>query len=239
MPNRILREGILTSDRLESLNWAEEVFYRRLMSVVDDYGRYYSRPALLRASCYPLLLTKVSDSDIEKWLTACVNAALIRVYPAVDGKSYLELIDFKQQVRATKSKFPDPRCICIASATQPGSMCEACAHLVVDVCGDVGVGGKAPPPPKPVERIASKRRMPEGFAISDSVRAWAGTKGYLQLDEHLEAFRRKAEAKGYTYVDWDKAFMEAIREDWAKLRGGSFGGAPAGEKPRFRKELGK
>ena len=48
MPNRILREGILTSERIERLDWAEEVFYRRVMSVVDDYGRYYARPALLR-----------------------------------------------------------------------------------------------------------------------------------------------------------------------------------------------
>ena len=23
----------------------------------------------------------------------------------------------------------------------------------------------------------------------------------------------------YTYADWDLAFMEAVREDWAKLRG--------------------
>ena len=58
MPNRVIREGILTSERIEMLGWAEEVFYRRLMSVVDDFGRYYARPALLRAACYPLLLTK-------------------------------------------------------------------------------------------------------------------------------------------------------------------------------------
>lgn len=137
MPNRILREGILTSERLEELNWAEEVFYRRLMSVVDDFGRYYARPALLRAACYPLLLTKVSDSDIEKWLTACVNAALVRVYPALDGKRYLEMIDFRQQVRAVASKFPAFDGACTASATQLHSNSEASAHLdgvgVVDV----------------------------------------------------------------------------------------------------------
>ena len=76
MPNRIIREGILTSEKLENLGWAEEVFYRRLMSVVDDYGRYYAKPSLLRAACYPLLLAKVSDSDIEKWLAVCADAAL-------------------------------------------------------------------------------------------------------------------------------------------------------------------
>ena len=116
VPNRILREGILTSERIEALNWAEEVFYRRLMSVVDDFGRYYARPSLLRAACYPLLLTKVSDSDIEKWLSACENAALVRVYVALDTKRYLQLLDFKQQVRATVSKYPPMPSECVANA---------------------------------------------------------------------------------------------------------------------------
>jgi hypothetical protein len=108
MPNRILREGILTSPRMAKLGWAEEVFYRRLMSVVDDFGRYYADAGLLRAHCYPRQLSKVTDADIGKWLTSCVNAGLVSVYPAQDGERYLHLLDFGQQVRAKKSKFPDP-----------------------------------------------------------------------------------------------------------------------------------
>lgn len=147
MPNRILREGILSSERIERLNWAEEVFYRRLMSVVDDYGRYFARPALVLAACYPLLLKKVSDSDIEKWLSACENAALVSVYPASDGKRYLQLLDFKQQVRATASKYPQPPCTCAADAKQVPSRCAVHAHLGVSVFGVVseGGGGQAPP----------------------------------------------------------------------------------------------
>lgn len=106
MPNRILREGILTSERIDQLAWPAEVFYRRLMSVVDDFGRFHANPSLLRAACYPLRLDRVSNSDIDKWLTECVTAGLVRVYQ-VEGKSYVEVIDFKQQKRAEKSKFPD------------------------------------------------------------------------------------------------------------------------------------
>lgn len=105
MPTRILRDGILTSERVARLGWSEEVFYRRLMSVVDDHGRYYALPALLRAACYPLHLDKVSDADIGKWLTVCVTAGLVSVYPASDGKRYLEILDFNQRVQS-KSKFP-------------------------------------------------------------------------------------------------------------------------------------
>ena len=150
MPNRILREGILTSSAVARLGWAEEVFYRRLHSVVDDFGRYYADEGMLRAACYPRQLNKVSDSDIGKWLRACVDAALGRVYPAEDGESYLEVVKFGQQVRAKKSKFPDMRSSCVAGAQQP----KANARLDVSDGGDVSVdvsgseanasGGKPP-----------------------------------------------------------------------------------------------
>lgn len=142
MPNRILREGIITSERVASLDWAAEVFYRRLHSVVDDFGRYYANPSLLRAACYPLQLDKVSDSDIGKWLACAQKAALVRVYPAKDGKRYIELLDFRQQVRATKSRFPDPLSECEADANQLRSRRVANAHLDVDVDVDVSEDAK-------------------------------------------------------------------------------------------------
>lgn len=107
MPSRILREGILTSERIAALSWPAEVFYRRLMSVVDDYGRYFAKPMALRAACYPMQLDRVKDTEIEKWLSESQESRLIRLYD-VDGQTFLELLDFRQQVRAKKSKFPDP-----------------------------------------------------------------------------------------------------------------------------------
>ena len=105
MPNRILREGILTSERVACLGWPAEVFYRRLMSVVDDFGRYYAKPELLRAAVYPLQFDKVGNPDIAKWIAVCREAGLVRTY-TVEQKEYLELLDFRQQVRAKASKFP-------------------------------------------------------------------------------------------------------------------------------------
>lgn len=144
MPNRILREGILTSERIALLNWQEEVFYRRLMSVVDDFGRYHANPKLLRAACYPLLIDKVSDADIGKWLTNCVTAALVSVYPALDGKRYLQLLDFRQQARADKSKFPPMPSECAADATQMPSTGEASAPVFGVGVVDEDVTPKAP-----------------------------------------------------------------------------------------------
>jgi uncharacterized protein YdaU (DUF1376 family) len=87
---------------------------------------------------------------------------------------------------------------------------------------DSGLGTSTPAaqatPPKPSKKRQAKTPLPQDFGVSDRVRKWAEERGYDRLDEHLEAFRRKAAAKGYTYASWDDAFMEAIREDWAKLR---------------------
>jgi hypothetical protein len=73
-------------------------------------------------------------------------------------------------------------------------------------------------------RAPAKTRIPADFAVSDRVRTWAAEKGFGNLEQHLEAFKAKAGAKGYTYADWDLAFMEAIRENWAKLRPGAGAG---------------
>lgn len=107
MPDRIVREKILTSDTVNLLTWAGECFYRRLMSVVDDYGRFDARAAILRSQCYPLKIDKVSDADIVKWLGECSKAGLISVYQ-VDNKDYLEVFKFGQRLRAMKSKYPGP-----------------------------------------------------------------------------------------------------------------------------------
>lgn len=210
MPNRIIREGILTSEPVSSLGWAEEVFYRRLMSVVDDFGRYYASPKLLRAACYPLHIDKVSDSDIEKWLAACETAALVRVYCAADeaadrkgspmcGKPaggsgaptqrrYLEMLKFRQQVRAKESRFPafdglvtdaceadaqQLRSRRVAVAQQARSSSKASAHLDVDVdvrpnrregiLQDHDLGNTCAPPHDPVPVLLGL----SGDALSD------------------------------------------------------------------------
>lgn len=217
MPNRIIREGILSSEAVCSLSWPEEVFYRRLLSVVDDYGLFYAQPKLLRAACYPLQIDKVSDSDIGKWLTSCVEAALVRVYPASDGKRYLQVMRFNQQVRAKTTKFPPPPLEGVADAVPLHSTCiadaqhpPADAHLDVDVFVDESSGRKRPARPL-------KKPIPDDFGISDRVRKWAAEKGHRHLEARLEAFVSTSKKQGYVYADWDEAFMEAIRKDWAQL----------------------
>lgn len=62
-----------------------------------------------------------------------------------------------------------------------------------------------------------KKPLPKDFGISDRVQRWAKEKGHNHLENHLENFILVATAKGYQYADWDAAFMNAIRNNWAKI----------------------
>lgn len=106
MPTRLLREGILSSERVNALGDGAEVFYRRLMSVVDDYGRFEAHPTFLLARLYPLRIDRLTSADMSRWLQECLDAGLILSYE-VDHKQYLQIDNFGQRTRS-RSKYPSP-----------------------------------------------------------------------------------------------------------------------------------
>lgn len=142
MPNRIVRDSILTSERIATLGWAEEVFYRRLMSIVDDYGRTEAGHQLLRAKCYPLQTDSVRVADISRWMAACHKSGLILEY-AANGKQYLEIANFGQQLRSA-SKCPDPKASDIKC-----SQVTSDEHLGVSVSVSVSDMARQAPPVLP------------------------------------------------------------------------------------------
>ena len=113
MPGRYIREGILTSEKIDVLSESAEVFYRRLLNVVDDYGRYYANVLQLFCNCYPLKLHTLNEREqllfqkkIRKSLGECQKVGLIAIY---GENKYLQIVNFGQKARAQKSKFPEPK----------------------------------------------------------------------------------------------------------------------------------
>ncbi len=146
MPNRLIREDILTSERIDKLDAFSEVFYRRLMSRVDDHGLYDARPSILRSSLYPLRVDRIREADIARSLTACEGAGVIALYQH-DGKPYLRMLDTRWEVRS-KPKFP-----------APPALANNCAQVQtiagLDGDGDGDVVDKRKEPTALVERGAS------------------------------------------------------------------------------------
>ena len=140
MPNRLIREGILSSDRVEQLDFAAEVFYRRLMSKVDDHGLFDARPSMLRTSLYPLRVDRVREADISRWIAMCEKAGLIALYEH-GGKPYLQMLDTRWQVRS-EAKFPLPSATGAKQLQTVDNSClqaKTSAHLDGDGDGDDSV----------------------------------------------------------------------------------------------------
>lgn len=108
MPSRIIRDGCLDSERVDALSEQAENFYKRLLNIVDDYGRCEANPVALLAKTYPLRVARYSPEQVEGWLRECRvgDEPLVTVYQ-VGRKRYLQVNDFRQRVR-TDSKYPDP-----------------------------------------------------------------------------------------------------------------------------------
>lgn len=223
MPNRILRDGILSSESVCSLGWAEEVFYRRLHSVADDHGRFHALPKLLRSACYPLQIDQVKDADISAWLSACVRSGLLAIYSAADGKQYVQIVKFGQQVRA-KSKFPDP----LPASDSTCDQLLANAHLDVGVCGDVCVDGDdkaAAQKPRAATSAVALQTWLDGLNGQDAIPAtdtvfdYADKSGipsdYLALS--WAVFKREMRERGKRQKDWRQTYRNAVRGNWFKL----------------------
>lgn len=151
MPNRIIREGIITSEAVNSLSWEAETFYRRLLSVVDDFGRFDARPSVLRSALYPLKLDSMREDSVQRCLKSCEAARLVVLY-SVEGKEYLEVTNFRQQVRSKKSKYPAPdahmHSTCTAHAQQMRTKTES----------ETETNNTPLPPPCTVEEVEAHLR---------------------------------------------------------------------------------
>lgn len=106
MPNRYIREAAIKSRAVNSLSWQGEVFWRRLLNTVDDFGRYDADPELLRAQVFPRQLDRVREADISRLLAECEEAGLLFRFEA-DQKAYLVMNQWEQG-RALKSSYPPP-----------------------------------------------------------------------------------------------------------------------------------
>lgn len=224
MPNRIVRENILTSEAVSSLAWAEEVLYRRLMSIVDDYGRHEANPQLLRSKCYPLQTDAVRVADITRWMAACQKAGLVVLYE-VQGKQYLEVSKFGQQLRSPSKHPPPPspdiRC------NQPIS--DAPVFVSVSVSEDVsdapaGADGfdqgwdeypKRPGNSKADALKAWKARLKEGHKPETMIAGVKRYAAYCKAEKTEPKYVKQAATffgPGLHFLDEWKAATEAVAE---------------------------
>lgn len=108
MPNRVIKESIKTSSKIDSLTWFEEVLYYRLMVTADDYGCMDGRAVLLKSELFPLK-ENVTKKAVEDAIDKLASVGLLCKYE-VNGKPYLLFPSWAkhQRLRNQHRKYPEP-----------------------------------------------------------------------------------------------------------------------------------
>lgn len=150
MPNRILRDWT-DSDKVNKLTAEGERFFTRLIMKVDDYGHFPANPRLLTSLLFPLK-DGIRDADSTRWLREAESAGLILVY-TVGGQPFIEIVNFKQQLRLKKPKYPLR--ICNADDEQMPSICEQPSFRIRDPVVDSNSSNEQPRAREQIPHFAS------------------------------------------------------------------------------------
>lgn len=202
--------------------------YIGLWTAADKEGRFKWQPRALKLDCLPY-----DSCDFSRVLDALATRGFIQKYEH-EGQFYGFIPSWKaHQVinnRETESILPDPHesTVLTREARVNDASSTRLKHAQGEGKGKEGKGREGEREGRvnadiSVEPVADKkqklRTIPADFGISDAVRAWSAQNGFMRLSERLEHFTGYAKASGKTYADWDQAFMNAIRGDWANLNG--------------------
>jgi hypothetical protein len=236
--SRNIKPGFFTNDTLGELPALARLMFAGLWTICDRAGRCEDRPKKIKAEVLPY---DVCDAD--DLLGQLQKAGFIHRY-VVGGVAVIQVQNWDKHQNPHMKEAPSS----LPARDQHGAspMQAPCEQLPQpERAGLIPDSGfLIPDPSSPTVHTAAaaapagrKRRpgtpLPAEFGVSERVGKWAAEKGYGQLTEHLEAFKRKVAANDYRKASWDDAFMEAIREDWAKLRGRApSGAAPPPDAPR-------
>lgn len=236
---RSLKPEFFKDEDLATLPFEARMLFEGLWCYADREGRLEDRPKYLKAEIFPY-----DDVDIEKLLNLLMNPKIqdredkvfIRRY-VVDGKKYIDIPEFlKHQSPHNTEKdslLPSFNGVLTVNERLKNNGVQD-AHYPKPVNLTNESDPESYPKPVGIEKRKTKKQKtswPEGFAISERVKKWAKEKNHSSLEEHFESFRLKCKAKDYQYVDWDEAFMNAIRDNWAKIGGNGNGTPPAREPP--------
>ena len=108
MPQRFLKPGITTSPKWNSVGWMAQSFYIRILTLVDDFGRFDGHPQILRSYALPLGDPDGQDIPVQTIVSICeqLHAKGLVLFYRINGKEYLQVLNWKENARAASSKFP-------------------------------------------------------------------------------------------------------------------------------------
>ena len=241
---RSLKPDLCLDERLADCDLQARLLFILMQPHCDDGGVHPAKPRTLRAEVFPHD-EGITAGQVTAWMEQLIRAGLILEYQAA-GESFWWVRDWAelQKVDKPNLRYPRPddsastrRQVAEKEPTPPVVLTDDSASTRRQVAdssppdwkggdrkGEEGSGAETSPKARRAPARKPSTPMPPDFGISDRVRRWAAERRLDRLEAHLEAFRGKCKAKDYRYADWDEAFMEAIRADWAGLNSAATGG---------------
>lgn len=105
MPDRLIRDELLNSERYWSVSDEAKLLYIHLILSADDTARYSGKNFTLRTRCFSG--RGMESNRMEILLTELVDQDLIRLY-FVNNERFIFIPRFKQRLRFVNSKYPEP-----------------------------------------------------------------------------------------------------------------------------------
>ena len=221
---RLIKPGFYKNEQLAECSMLARFIFPGLWMLADRRGRLEDRPKRIKAEVLPY-----DDGDVDLLLEELAAQGLIRRYQA-DGVRLIQIVEFEKHqhchIKEPESTLPAPDIASVqpdqapdknGASTVPAPDKNQSGPAEAEADTEAEAEAEKPRAPRAARKRATRTLIPPDFAVSERVRQWAQENGHSRIDEHLDAFKRKAQAKGYEYADWDAAFMEAIRENWARL----------------------
>ena len=111
MPNRIIKQDLNISESLAQCTIGANMLFPRLWTYTDDHGCFDARVKILRGNIFPLMMDKVRESDIEKWLNELQSVDCLRLWTNEKGVRYGYIPNFSkhQTIRSIHKRItPEP-----------------------------------------------------------------------------------------------------------------------------------
>lgn len=199
MPNRILKDSIRESDSIDSLSWFQEVLFYRLIVSCDDYGRFDGRISVIKNRLFPLK-DGLTQRNVADGIQKLVSAGLVILYEN-DGKPFLYLPTWTvhQNVRAKRSKYPDP--------AEPGSSVKASASTCMQNNADEHNGKYLQENVPVIQSNTISESVSESVSISESESESFSGGGDCARASESELFQI-----GLTSAEWGHITRELVQK---------------------------
>ena len=190
MPQRFLRPQITNSERWNSISFAAQSFFIRIITLVDDFGRCDGRPAVLCGQLYSVWNAQnpeksVTPQEVAQMSQECAadSCGLLEIYE-VEGKKVIQVTQWQERVRdGAKEKWPK----------NPNPL-----RIPADSCGFLPPSSPPPPPPSSLVP-AVEHRTPPPPSPSDAPADASGR--FLPAITHALHWLAGAQASGAEYTE--------------------------------------